>query len=106
MIEGWDIVQKLVELRHDDATVDNRKLNGILQSAFHSFGISPENLLGTSNDSAAVNILAMTYLGLWARKCVPIECFAHIFNRGGQNIDDPALLVFSFIDDSSLSADS
>lgn len=93
-VKDWEIVQKLVELRHDNSTVDNKKLNGILQDAFYAFGISPENLLGTSNDSAAVNILAMTFLGLWARRCNSIECFAHIFNRIGQNVDDPALLVF------------
>jgi hypothetical protein len=54
-------------------------------------------LVGSTSDSAAVNICAMNFLQLWGRNMIRLPCFSHICHRIGSNLaDSPEEGVCSF----------
>ncbi len=44
--------------------------------------------MGSTCDSAAVNIRAMSFLRLWGRSMISMPCFSHICHRVGSNLED------------------
>ena len=81
----WEVVQKIVNVRHADSTVNNEELNGIIMDTLCTqLKLKPSNLFAVTNDCVSVNLKAVSFLSLWARSMIPMRCFSHILNRTGK----------------------
>lgn len=90
---NWNIDQKLVKLTHSNTSIDHKVLNSMILNCFRDLGLSFDQLRSATTDSHSVNILSLKWLGGLARQLIPMECYCHILNRVGGELDDPGDLV-------------
>lgn len=88
-VKDWNIIQKVVNVRHADSTVNNEELNGIIiDTLCTQLKLKPANLFAVTNDCVSVNLKAVSFLSLWSRSMIPMRCFSHILNRTGNHLED------------------
>ena len=94
-VNGWQIQQRLVRLRHLSKSLTGEEIARELISVLQvDYNISSDALVGAMRERASVNQVAMQTVNVIYPKTLDVGCFSHTIDLVGQQFHTPHLNEF------------
>ena len=94
-VNGWQIQQRLVRLRHFSKSLTGEEIARELISVLQvDYNISSDALVGAMRDRASMNQVAMQTVNVIYPKALAVGCFSHTIDLVGQRFRTPHLNEF------------